>query len=322
MLTATIEGETAAFEEKPIALIVEDKLDALERRRRLFDQYGFQAIVASSGRDALREFRSTPTIDIVVTDINLLESDPHDRSGVQLARDIQKLRPVMPLKAISGHFETLDRDDQKPFNGSLLKGEFGLDKLEARLHEWREEALTYRRGRAEKARDELGRMQRDHEVAGIDVDVLRDFLPGRHAADREPEEPMTPDECVRNLGYHLRLIEAGIQGSEFAECEGAVRTRATIPVWLRREGDATVAVLHGHPCIYVDARDEEEAVAGMLRLMHGYHCDFADAPDTPLSAELGLLRDYLGKIFGGLKHANHQAGRPEGHVEAGDRRDP
>jgi hypothetical protein len=72
-----------------------------------------------------------------------------------------------------------------------------------------------------------------------------------------------------------------------------------VPVWLRQEGLAYIAVLHGHCSVYHDASSEEEAVAGVLQLMYGYYCwpAFAQgSPDTN-SAELLQLGGYLNKVF-------------------------
>src|SRR5688500_4914680 len=112
------------FEDKPIALIVEDKQRAAKARKDLFDAYGFVAIQASSKEEALQHLRSAPAIDIVVTDVNLDPEAPNDKSGVELAKEVRNLRPSMPVIGYSGHFQENDLDprDWERFDQHLPKG--------------------------------------------------------------------------------------------------------------------------------------------------------------------------------------------------------
>jgi CheY-like chemotaxis protein len=288
--------ETASVRERPIALVVEDKPGVLDTRRQLFAQHGFQAIGALSVSDALREFRATPTIDIVVTDINLDEAQIDDKSGVALARTMRERRPNLPVVAISGYFDNLDAEERKPFNDHMLKGTLSLAGLEARLETWRNKALDYRKSRAKKARHELERL-REHGVVQPNVEVLRDFLPGGRPSVDDPEEDefMTPDDVLRKEGWRLRLVEAGFQVSALG---GTVKTAIAVPLWMRDEARSVVVVLHGHSCIYHDAETAKEAVNGALELMFGYHQEFKQEPDDTVTDELQQLRDYLSKVFG------------------------
>jgi CheY-like chemotaxis protein len=284
---------TVMHEEKPIALIVEDKEETLETRSRLFNAYGFQSIGAKSVPDALREFRSTPAIDIVVADINLDEGLEHDKSGVVLARMIRERRPTLPLMGLSAR-EDLDEEEMQPFNDFLEKGAFTYDELTTKMDVWRNEALQYRRSRAEKAKSELARMRQEQPMTQPDVEILRDFLPGSHLVSNTAEENdfLTPDEILRRAGWRLRLVEAGSELSPTI-----ARTTMTIPIWLQQDESITIAVLHGHPCIYHDASTEAEAIAGAVELMFRYHSQFLSEPESQLSNELEQLRNYLTKVF-------------------------
>jgi|GEM_PF-1530088 len=319
---------TTHEEEKPVALIVEDQPSTLTSRKRIFNTHGFQAIGAKSKADALREFRASPTIDIVVTDINLVGSDEADKSGVDLAREIRSRRPTVPVIALSGRFDDLDADEKLSFNGFLLKGAFSVAQLEANLTDWKNQALRYRQARAQKARQDLQQFREDRPLPNPDVELLQDFLPGSHMPTRtddptnERDDPdgiddefLDPDEILRRAGWRLQLVEAGFQLSEFEDM--TVKTGIAIPLWLREELNTWIAVLHGHPCIYHDAPTQKEVVEGALALMLGYHRTFTETPQPEPTDELKNLRNYLKQVFGDLYHAGNETRSKPDNAEAG-----
>ena len=289
-----------ADQDRPIALIVEDDADALETRRKLFAAHGFQPIGATSEQDAIRQFRSTPTIDIVVTDINLRNDDPSNRAGVTVATEIRNQRQALPVMGLSACFR--DRDlpdsDRSMFNEWLPKGKFRVDALEKKLGRWRESALKYRRERAAAAKRELDKMRRSGRLpATPQVEMMRGFLPGTHALHAD-DEYVTPDEMLRSEGWRLHLVEAGFSCRDDQDAEDSVvRTVSVVPLWIRQRGSTTTALLHGHPCVCSEAPLEEDAIEGALSLMYGHHRQFSEASDEPPSREMRALRDYLRGVF-------------------------
>ena len=139
---------TAVDQDRPIALIVEDDAESLKTRRQLFAGHGFQAIGASSEQEAIRQFRSTPTIDIVVTDINLENKDPTNRAGVAVAAAIRNQRRELPVMGLSGCIENLTGSEKEAFTEWLPKGKMRVRALEDRIGHWRQSAIEYRRNRA------------------------------------------------------------------------------------------------------------------------------------------------------------------------------
>jgi CheY-like chemotaxis protein len=280
--------------ERPVALVVEDRRSLLDTRRKLLVHHGFQAIGAMTVSDALREFRATPAIDIVVTDINLDEYNKEDRSGIELARALRDRRPRMPLMAISGQIDTLDTEEKSTFDDYLLKGALNVTTLEEKLQDWRHRALEYRQHRAEKAKSELARLRNVGAASEVDVEVLRDFLPGAHLTHEDPADFQTPDDMLRKEGWRLRLVDAGFA---VTDSDGLVSTSTVVPFWLKQEGGLAIAVLHSHSCIYHDGANDDEAVKGALELMFGYAQEFKKDTTGSDSAELAELREYLQKVF-------------------------
>lgn len=290
---------TAADQDRPIALIVEDDAESLKTRQQFFAGHGFQAIGASSAQEAMRQFRSTPMIDIVVTDINLENEDPANRSGLTLATEIRNRRPMLPVMGLSGCIGDgdLEAKEENVFTECLPKGTFRVQTLEERIGRWRESAIEYRRDRATAARQELDEMRRLGGLPAPRLETKSGFLPGTHPL--EPgTEPATPDEMLRNEGWRLHLVEAGFSWRDSDDAEDTVvRTVSVVPFWIRQQGSTTMALLHGFPHICGHATLEDEAVKATLSLMYGHHGKFAAMRGKRLAPDEKALRAYLRRIF-------------------------
>jgi CheY-like chemotaxis protein len=279
-------------------LIVEDKPDYLKDLKALFESFGFRAIGATSKAAALRELRSTPAVDLVVTDYELNEEDKDKESGSDLKEEIQKIRGDLPIVLYSAKYERRQIGDSlEGFTDILPKSDTA--QIGNRVLSWRQEALNYRRKRISFAKNELQRLVEKYEISEQDVAILRDFLPGTDLVGKDADAPQVPpsvDELLRKAGYWLRLIDSQtpVPGEEGDD----LRIVVTVPIWLRREENAYVAELYNQPCIYGDGETEKEAVDAVLSLMYGYHRDFADSAGQSFSVDLERLRSYLTKVFG------------------------
>ena len=281
-------------QDRPIALIVEDNKESLKARRQLFAAHGFQPIGALSRRDAIRQLRSTPTVDIVVTDVNLERENPSDMSGVAVANEIHSQRPRLPVMGLSGRIDELPQSDLKAFTEWFPKAKYDVGAMEGRLATWRKVALDYRRKRAKEAREKLGAMRQSGGLPAAEVEAMGGFLPGTHAL-QPADRFATPDEILRDEGWRLHLVRAGFSFDNGKREQ--VRTASVVPFWLRVEGPRTIALLHGHPSIYCDDGVESAAIEGALSLMYGYYCGFEDGSDVATSGEMTALRNYLRSIF-------------------------
>jgi CheY-like chemotaxis protein len=290
-----------AWGEKPVALVVEDREDLLELRMELLNRMGFHAIGATTFAQALREFRSTPAIDIVITDINLEGASPFDRSGVTLAQEIKKRRTGLPVVGYSAAFEErdLDRSDWGVFDRHLSKGKSGTEQIQEKFSEWRKIALDYRRGWLALAAAELKRLQTKYEIADRDVEFFRDLLPELERTSKGAcgdQEELGPDELLEEAGYQLLEIPAGEPVTRSGD--PPARTQAPVMMWLQAEDGVAVAEVRGSPELYGSGATYAAAIAAVLQLMHRYHEDFRKSPDTPLAGSLEELRNWLRKVFG------------------------
>ena len=84
-------------------LLVEDKKDVLDIEQQLLEYLGYQVTARSSSQDALELFKVRPdAFDLVLTDLTM-----PNMSGDELAGELIKIRPEIPIVLCSGFSEVL-----------------------------------------------------------------------------------------------------------------------------------------------------------------------------------------------------------------------
>ncbi len=81
---------------KPIILCIEDNEGYLRLRRAVLEQNGYSVLAATTGIEALNRLRHSP-VSLVISDHML-----GDTSGTELAKEIRKIRPKVPIMLYSG----------------------------------------------------------------------------------------------------------------------------------------------------------------------------------------------------------------------------
>jgi CheY-like chemotaxis protein len=267
--------------ERPVVLIVEDNEVGLRRRAALLADAGCTPIPVRSRDDALRELRASPGVDMVLTDIHLLDR-VGDRSGVELARSAKRINNELPVAGYSAHFRDADElgPDLDLFDRTWIKGTMtGADILRT-IDDCRTLALAYRRARTRTALKLLDVLRRRHEAARPDVELLRRLVPGSAESD-------VVEQRLREAGYRLRLVEADdISGF-----------KAPIIVWLLNHSDSVEAEVYGQPALYADGDDETEAVANLVELMRLYAAELHGDPEAVAGPALDL-QQFLARVMG------------------------
>ena len=76
-------------------LCIDDAEVALQVRKLIFQQAGYDVTTALSGEDALKMFK-TEEVDLVIADHFL-----SDKTGTEIAREMKELRPQIPILLVS-----------------------------------------------------------------------------------------------------------------------------------------------------------------------------------------------------------------------------
>ena len=83
-------------------LCIDDEQTALQLRQTLLESAGYRVLAAKSGAQGIKAFRAEP-VHAVVLDYWMA-----DMNGLQVAREIKKLNPSVPIIILSAYGELLD----------------------------------------------------------------------------------------------------------------------------------------------------------------------------------------------------------------------
>ena len=86
--------------EKKIILVVDDEFTILSLTQMILAEAGYGALVAASGKEALRLFEVWPDIKI---DLMLVDIIMPDMNGPELVDHVWKTRPELPVLYFSGY---------------------------------------------------------------------------------------------------------------------------------------------------------------------------------------------------------------------------
>lgn len=77
--------------------------------RRMLERFGYRVTTATSGIEALEEFRAQPDrFDLVITDQNMPQI-----LGMDLAQEMMQIRSDIPIILVTGYSELIDKDGAK-----------------------------------------------------------------------------------------------------------------------------------------------------------------------------------------------------------------
>jgi DNA-binding NtrC family response regulator len=102
-----------------LVLIVDDEPDMCWAFEWIFRGMGFHTASAQSGRDAIRLLEQIP-FRFAFVDVRLPDVD-----GVDLAKELQRLQPDLPIVLVSGHFYEDDSDFQQRMREASVRGFIG-----------------------------------------------------------------------------------------------------------------------------------------------------------------------------------------------------
>ena len=96
MLATAMERETATV------LCIDDEQTALQLRQTVLESAGYRVLTAKSGMLGIQAFKSE-AVHAVILDYWMA-----DMNGMQVAREIRKLNPSIPIIILSAYGELLD----------------------------------------------------------------------------------------------------------------------------------------------------------------------------------------------------------------------
>jgi CheY-like chemotaxis protein len=113
-----------------VALLVEDDEQVAALVTEMLGALGYQVVRAASAKSALGALADNRSLDLVLSDIMM----PGDMNGLDLAREVRRLRPALPLMLSSGYAEAVAREAEAEGIG-ILRKPYTLEALDAALRE-------------------------------------------------------------------------------------------------------------------------------------------------------------------------------------------
>ena len=113
-----------------LVLLVEDDNEVAALTREMLCTFGFTVIHAASPAAALGALADARSVDFVLSDIMM----PGDMSGLELAREIRRRQPNLPIVLTTGYAEAASSMDSgefelvlKPYRADVLAAALGVD---------------------------------------------------------------------------------------------------------------------------------------------------------------------------------------------------
>lgn len=156
-------GEAEASQPEPPAggcvLVVEDNAEVASSVHHTLGVLGYSAVLAHSARAALAELaRDADRFTAVFSDVVMAGMD-----GIELAREIRRLHPGLPIVLSSGYSKVLADDTSHGFE--LLSKPYSLDALSRLLQAATRERLLRSEATRLAELEALGVLDTDEEVA-------------------------------------------------------------------------------------------------------------------------------------------------------------
>jgi CheY-like chemotaxis protein len=106
-------------------MCIDDQADCLEIRKAFLEASGYRALIASSGPEGL-EITAREHPDVVILDYKM-----QGMSGVEVAAQLRRLAPRLPLIMLTGYAQELPDEAPRLFNRIISKGHSARELLAA-----------------------------------------------------------------------------------------------------------------------------------------------------------------------------------------------
>ena len=260
----------------------------------IFNDEGFATLAVEDEHQALREFISSPGVDVVITDVRLHPSMPLDKSGVRLARQLKEISPEIPIVGYSAAYgqNELTDEERNLFTSFYARGASNPREFLKHISAWKELARSFRTERLEDARTRLEGYRQKYRQSAPEYSIMRFLVPNRLV--QAEGDTSSVEDVLREAGFELRFISRGTTRPTIAD--GVDKLQSPLPLWLHKDAGSTISEVYGYPEFYSYGENEEEAIGNVLLLMDGFHQDFKMQKAD--SARNEQLAEFLQSIFG------------------------
>ncbi|MEM7494014.1 MAG: hypothetical protein AAF296_11575 [Pseudomonadota bacterium] len=263
---------------KPLALLLEDNEGVRIERAEQLRNKGLSVLTASSVDEAREHLYSSPSLDLLICDINLDEANPNDKSGYEFAEEARSRFHRVEIVGYSGQFEAKNfkrtekaqsiftemfaRGKQREFNSYIadkveeLSQKFDLSSLD---NEFKELVGIIRRN-----------LLSDQAIGSS----LHEFISQLQSITTDLSE-LAGDFDLAQSGYKIVVFPA--QDVVALDRSGQnIKLVRSIPVWCRYENGMWRMEVFGHHSFEATCANRSDGFREILASMYSAKTEAAD----------------------------------------------
>jgi CheY-like chemotaxis protein len=266
----------------PMIMIIEDEEKKLKMKKEGLEKRGCRVISIRHSDEAIRGIYATPSIDLIVTDIDLTGSGT-DRSGIAFARFVKALELDTPLCGYSSKFddEELTTEEKEFFDCWYPKATQSAEQINAMYDALKDKAVDHRLSRMKEADDLIQALKQKYSIMPEVYDQIRELL-------LNVDSSSDIERILRDANYTLKILHPS---------DVASLCRPVL-VWLKKSDDLFEAEVYGHTTLYGYGETEDIAVDRLIELMQLFAEDALNDPADTFQGTALKLREFLAYVFG------------------------
>lgn len=244
---------------EPLVVLVEDREQARRTNEELLKLRGCKVLSFMHSDDAIKELLSGPSVDLVVTDIDL-DGSGHDKSGIYFAKYLKDNNYPVPICGYSANpRKDLTETEKNYLDIYYVKGKQNAVQLNEIFDRLKSIAIKNR----------TQKILRSIEIAKRIKVLLKSDI--KHFEEVKKLIFTTDDaggieKVLNESNYSLRIL-----------LPSEIKTlKNPILVWLKNDIDHIEAEVYGHPSLYSFGASEEEAIESLVDLMNLFASDIDD----------------------------------------------
>jgi len=267
---------------KPFIMIVEDRKDGRDYYARILRDLNCSVITASTAKEALKCYMTSPKLNLVFTDIDLLGNRTRDKGGVDIARFIKHLDNELPVVGYSSKFKDneLTYQEKEYFDEWYDKGSLGIADITDMCDKLKEKANQHKTQRFNEIVKLFNRLRAKNIIRTTDKD-FEDVLKLAISYDTTPFSQV--DEAISENGYELKLVNPQ---------PGKLIDKPFL-IWTRSDEDIYEIEVYGYSDLYSFAKTEEDALNSLISLMEGFALDMKSEEPENFAGPALHLRKFL-----------------------------
>lgn len=283
---------------KPLALLLEDNLEVSVERAEELRREGLSVLTASNIDEAYNHLYSSPSLDILICDINLNVDDPLDKSGYEFAENTRSRFKDVEIIGYSGHFDA--RSFKKTAKAKNIFSEIfprGRDDdfMGYVIGRVQEISKKFDLSTEDKEFKELIELIRDNVLTDPTmIQAISDFASQLKRITQDNIE-LTKDFDLAQSGYKLVFFSADNFKNIMNDDTSSLKVNSELPVWCRYENSNWKMEVFGHHKFQTCAQNRNEGYKSIVAKMTEALCDASDSQSPKFDeSHVKFAENFLG----------------------------